>query len=530
MKNLFLAIAILFFASCKTVELESYVYNPEKDFKKSGIVYNLPKNFLKVEIVYTSRQEFKKVNGVDIKQKEFEPDVTIDKPIKVSSILMPDEDYEFRLTGKRISNEFFTKSTLDFNLTQNGILKSIDSEVEDKSVEFGESLIMTTANIARAVGNPTSQLTKSTLSNFSKTTPFLDATKAATQFKRDKVLVNRIAEEFDKLQLTLLEDKEIVVKNYDQELFNEIKKLNAQLIKTKKKDELTLITSKVKHLQTQVIEYQSKNKTFYKTTDVKYSVIIDPFQYYKRDVISTDSTSNGTVYKHKINPLHLFPDIKEKTIPEIKISISKDAGVRLKNSNPFQVDSLRNKLINGVVVRHPSSSKIDLDVNDKLYASEVVFLGQLGNTSILPVKVKRGGKVVTAIKFDPATGAIAQHKIEASSSSEKIGKSLVKSSKTLQETIDYLNYEKKIKELNAKKSELTLNNDIVALEDTSLDNQLANLTKEEQIITLQNKIKELTTLPNDNSGFETALNSLKQKQQLLELEIAIKDLENKFKE
>ncbi len=528
MKRLLFVFAILSFTHCKIIELESYVYNPKTDFNKAGIVYNLPKNFLKVEIVYTVRQEFKKVNGVDIKQKGVEPDVSIDKPIKVSSILMPDEEYEFRLTGKRISNKFFTKSTLDFNLTQNGVLKSIDADIEDQSIEFGESLVMSTANIARSVGNPASQVTSPTLSKFSETIPFLNATKAATQWRRDTELVDRLAVEFDKLQLALFEGNKIIIKTYDQELFDEIKKLNNNLINAKKKEEVALILSKIKHLQDQVIAYQVKNKTFFKTTDIKYSVIVDPFEVYERNELKTDN-SDSSIFKHKIYPIHLFPDIKNKEIPKVKISISKETTNAL-SANPFENDSLKNELITGVVVRHPSSSKIDLDIDDKLYASEVLFLGQLGNTSVLPIKVKRGGKMVTAIKFDPVTGAIAQHKIEASSSSDKIGKSLVKSSKTLQETIDFLNYEKKIKELNAKKSELTLQNDIVALEDTSLDIQLANLTKEEQIITLQNKIKELSTLPNDNSEFESTLNFLKQKQQLLELEIAIKNLEDSLKE
>jgi hypothetical protein len=515
------SLILLSFFSCKTVELESYTYDSENDFDKRGIIYSLPKNLIKVEIVYTMRQEFERINGVEIKSKEVIPDITIDKPINVSSILMPDKDYEFILTGERITNDFFTKSTLDFILTQNGILKSIDSDIDDKSIEFGESLIMTTANIARAVGDPTSSLKNKTIRDLIGSLGLKENVVVAF------IPTDSIGEGLENVNniwtMDQLKDDQIKEEKeeYDQELFKAIKDLNKKLIKTSKKEEVNLIKSKIGHLQSQIDVYQLKNKIFFKTTDIKYTVIIDPFETYRRDELYTTHDSITHVFSHAIYPIHLFPE-NTKVIPKIKISISYDPSKGLNQNSRFVHDSL----INGIVVRHPSSSKIDLDIDEKLFANEVVFLGQLGNTSVLPIKVKRAGKIVTAIKFDPTTGAIAQHKIVATSSSQNIGKSLVKSSKTLQETIDYLNYEKGIKELNARKAELTLGNEITALKDT----ELADLNKQEKIIILQKRIDALNKEKDDNTDFDKAVKELEQKQRLLVLEIEIKKLQDQLKD
>ena len=98
----------------------------------------------------------------------------------------------------------------------------------------------------------------------------------------------------------------------------------------------------------------------------------------------------------------------------------------------------------------------------------------------------------------------------------------------MQETIDYLKYEKGIKELTARKAELTLGNEITTLRDTELDKQLADLTKQEQIILLRKKIAELNEGEEDNSAFDETVKELQQKQKLLELEILIKELQDKL--
>lgn len=466
-KYILITLVTILFSGCKTVELESYVYaDKKKEYNKPGIVYSLPKNILKVEITYTTKKQYRMINGIESLEENFTPEISIDNPIKVSSILVPDETFTYRLTGERISNDFFAKSTLDFNLTRNGILKSIDSDVEDESVEFGESLILTASNIIQP---------------------------GVSLMKYDK----------DNAQ------------TYDLELYEEIQQLNSNLIKEKEKSKVDLIISKIKHLEAQIEKYRFLNKIYFKSTNEKYTVHIDPFHAYeKNEELKTEV--QGIVYNHTIHPTGLFSE----SIPKVQIVIRKN--------NPLKVNPFINAedKIHGVVIRHPANSKIDLIVDENLVASEIVYLGQLGNISILPVKIKRGGKIKTTIKFDEVTGALSQHRIEATSSSEKIGKSLVKSSKTLRETIDFLKYEKEIKELQSTKDELQLIKDIKDIEDTEVD----DLTKQEKIIQLQKRIDELNKTPEDNKEFEEMVNALQQQQKLLELEIKLKELQNQLNE
>lgn len=496
------AIAVLF-SSC-SLSLESLKYVPEN--KSEGIVYSLPKNLIKVEITYTVREAFELINGKESKIPT-PPVVTIDKPINVISTLVADPNNSFVLSGDRISNNFVLKSTLDFNLTKDGILKGIDTDIDDQSVEFGEQLIISSGNIAKTIISPQSQAL--TL-----------LTNEINQISQQLLTANSDEQTMENLQQNLQRlILQISLLNYDTELAIKIRELNEEVFNNYNKDSITVILSKINHLENQLKAHQLNNKTFFKTTELKYTAVIDPFVKYNRDEIKTEEINN--VFKHNIKAKSIFPnDVLEASIPIATISLQNKAVENIEFSEKIE----------GIVVRHPASTKIDLEVDGNLYSSEIVSLAQLGNISTIPVKSKRAGKVKTALTFNEATGAISQHRIEASSGSEKVGKSLEKSSKTLQETIDYLNYEKEIKRLETVKSQSTLNNEIYNLNNTELSRELANLTTQEQILVLTNKINQLNENQTDPKVFENQVKELTQLQQMLELEIAIKKLQQQLKE
>jgi hypothetical protein len=107
---------------------------------------------------------------------------------------------------------------------------------------------------------------------------------------------------------------------------DEIEKLNEQYIKESKKENLNIIISKIAYLRSQIDLYRANNKFFYKTKEVKYIAILDPFvKYTSTPIITTEKASTNLkprVFIHAIKPNHLFPKNKDKsTIPEVKLSV-----------------------------------------------------------------------------------------------------------------------------------------------------------------------------------------------------------------
>lgn len=488
--------------SC-SVELKSIKYSESKI--SEGVVYNLPKNLVKIEVSYTVREPYELVNGVEKRMTNSEAIIAIEKPIKVISKLIADKSKSYVLTGDRITNNFFTKSTLDFNLTQDGLLKAIDTDIDDESAEFGEKLIISTGNIAKTFVAPQSKIASQLNAELASLMTQIQTVQSGTEEANQ---INLRMEELISQLFTL---------NYDSKLLTQIVILNEEFLSNNNKDSLNIISSKIKHLQSQIEWYQKNNKTFYKSKDIKYTAVIDPFIEYNRDEVKTEKV--GTKYSHKIKPKNIFPSsVPAKKIPEIKITLIDN------KQGEFTVDDE----VNGIVVRHPASTKVDLEVNDNLYGSEIIYLAQLGNISTIPIKSKRAGKVKTTIRFDPTTGAIAQHKIEANSGSSKIGKSLENSTKTIQETIEYLTFEKEIKRLEALKTESQLENEIFDLGNTELSRELSQLELNEKILLLKKKIDELNQGEVEATDFENTVKELEQQQKLLELEVLIKTLKEQI--
>lgn len=506
MKKESLAIILLVFVACSSCSssLNSTLYETTEN--KEGIVYSLPKNLIKVEITYTVKTPYELVNGIEHKLNSGQK-ISIDKPINILSTLEPNEDEAYVLSGSRISNNFFTKSNLDLKLSKKGLLTGIEVEIDDQSTEFGENLIISGTNLAKTLIAPTSQAA----SEIIKT---MDSVNDLKTHKN----ISDIEKHFLDLETKKLN---IQLKNitYDTYLFDEIRQLNQSYINNYNKDSIAIIKSKITHLTSQLQYFQLRNKTFYKSKELKYTALIDPFKKYSSNEIST-SIINGDTYNHKILPQHIFPKNLTNNIPKIEIQLVK------KNTASPKLPSN----VEGIVVRNSASTTINLKIDDALYGSEVVFLAQLGNISTIPVKSKRAGKIKTSIKFNEFTGAIAQHTIEADAGSDKVGKSLVKSSETLQETIDYLKYQKGIKELEALKGELTLNNEIYGLSNQELTREFNTLTDEQKILTLKKTIDELKKDETDPSEFDKKLKELQDQQAILNLELAIKQIKDQLKE
>lgn len=431
--------ATVFWFSCKPIALESYCCQDfQKDTLQEGIVYSLPKTLLKVEVPFALLREFQKING-RATATSVAPKVEVFGSIQVSSKIVPDDKYSFRLSGNRISNNFFTKANLDFTLTEEGLLRSIDTDIEDEGAVFAENLILATANIARLLP-PIS-------------------------------LLGTRGEET----------------TYEDELLDTIKNLDRALLGTTKKEEVALIKSKIAHLKLQLNHYQENNTTYYDTLSIKHKVLLDPFKVYQQDGIYTKRFQKDgmDIYHHTIDATYLFKEVKT-AVPKVALVVAKKNGSAVDHKSFFGEEP-----IGGIVVRNPATSQVKILLDGRPVESDLVPLAQLGNLSVLPVKVKRAGKVITEIRFHETSGALKQHKINAQSSANGTGKALTSGFEAIKETVDFLRYEKGILDLRAVRDQIMLKNELKDLERTQTDILIDELSEKEQQLLLERRILEL---------------------------------------
>src|SRR5690606_16088947 len=155
------------------------------------------------------------------------------------------------------------------------------------------------------------------------------------------------------------------------------------------------------------------------------------------------------------------------------------------------------------VYRTPSNVNIDITSNGNLLANNSMYLAQFGKITMVPVDSKKGGKKKTSLIFSSITGSLINQKVVAGSSSEKLSKSIKNSIEAVNETVEYLKFESKIKELEKQKSIKDLKDSLKEPED---------------------EVKESET------EFEKQLREAKEKQQILELELLIKQIQKQIKE
>ncbi|QXP67350.1 DUF4831 family protein [Polaribacter sp. AHE13PA] len=443
-KTIYLILTCLVLISCSK---SLYTSNYETD--KKGISYNLPKNLLKIEVVYTINEPRYIDNGEDKKLIGEFPKITIEDPVSISTVLVADKSKTYLITSNEISNSFFLKSDIDIKLSDNGLLSSIDSEIDDNSIDFAENIVISSAKLAKTLAVP----------GFHKGSPYLDGQLEATR----------------------------------KEIYDFIIKIQRDIIKIKKKEDLELALKKVDFYKSQ-IEWSLKNfKTYYKKTKIKYTIIIDPTEKYTKKGISS-IIENNKIY-HNILPTHIFSE-GSKFNDTISIEIPQT------KENLF--DPLKGKeQVQGIVYRAPSNVNIDITSNKNLLGTTSIYLAQFGKTSVIPVDSKKGGKKKTSLVFSSITGGLVNQKVVAGSSSEKLSKSIKNSVDAVSETIEYLKFEAEIKEL----------------------------TKEKSIKDLKDSLKDPEEVEEESeTEFERLLRETTEKQQILELELLIRQIQKQIED
>jgi hypothetical protein len=448
-KLLYLGIIILTLTACSK-SLHTSLYDENSTIKNNGVAYNLPMNLLKVEITYTVNEPRIIINGKDesLTPKE-QTKITIEDPIIVSSLLVADKSKTYLIKSHGISKNFFLKSDVDIKLSDNGLLSSIDSDIEDNSIDFAENLIVSTVKLAKSVTAP----------NF---IPTLSGHLSSENFflNEDAVL--------------------------DGKSYKAILDIQENILAIKKKEELELAIKKIEFYKNQIDWYQKNFKTYIKKSKVKYTIIVDPAKIYSKKG-SWSLVENNKIY-HNIFPAYIFPNgsILEDTIT-----------LELPKINSIPFDSLNGQnSIRGIVYRSPSNVNIDITSNGNLLANNSIYLAQFGRTSILTVDSKRGGKKKTSLIFSSITGGLTNQKVVAGSSSEKLSKSIKNSMEAVNETVEYLKFEAEIKDLEKQNSIKSLKDSLKEVEEieeseTEFEKKLREANEKQQLLDLELLIKKL---------------------------------------
>jgi hypothetical protein len=463
--------------SCGNVKLFSIpAENAISASDREGILYNLPKNLLKVEVTYTVYEPRVMSNGVDSRAGE-PAMITMETPLTVSTIVVPDEEQAFVLKQDRFSDDLFITSTISSKLTNEGLLLAVDADVEDKTIEVGEALLISAAKIAKTVAAPI---------------PLVPSSDGDPNGKQAFSQADIDAQEA-----------------YHDQLMAQIVQLQKNRVAVTDKVKLEVLNSQIAETQKLLAWHLERNRTYQKKHEVKYTVIIDPqTKYAGMEGVTTDTSQSADgalcIIDHTIQPTHLFKElgpVSETPRVTLRISIAHD---RITNSGAEDRKGLvgKDKRIAGIVTRTPWAANVELgiataDGKPAMIGNNVAYLPQLGDMTSLPVVAKRGGKVKTKLVFDQAKGTLTEYSVEKGSPAEKAAAATSKVTDSTVEAYDYLKYDKAKKELE-----------------------------------LQKQLKDLKASLADDpapSDFDNQLQSLEQQQQLLDMMLKIKDLEAKIK-
>jgi hypothetical protein len=145
-RNIIPLISILFLSGCTTT-LEVYdLSRIEEEPKPFGVLYNLPETEFQVEVVRTLVEcNLKKTYSQPIKL-----DVKWQSSVSVK-IEYPSDPKEAYLISYLSLNKVFKKSSLSITQHSNGMLKSINADIEDRTAAVSANIIKGAINVAKLV-------------------------------------------------------------------------------------------------------------------------------------------------------------------------------------------------------------------------------------------------------------------------------------------------------------------------------------------------------------------------------------------
>jgi hypothetical protein len=383
-KFTFTALTVLSLIQGCTFRINTVKYDSKLPLKKNDLFYHLPKTNLSVTIIYKIIETTRVINGVS-KTPTVEYQV---KNIDVKTFSSNDHTQLYIARGKNIAHKFFLKENIDFKFNDKGVIQTVETSFEDKSLESTESVLKGVAAIIKTI----------TLAGAGDEN-YLQEVKAKIS-KAYTDLLNAIAKNNEK----------------------DIAKFKSQL-----KNYYELLQS-----------YSDNNKEVIKESEKTYTFFIDP------DKTSTVSNKKEII----IQPVDEMPEVK--LIIEMNTSDNKtqvlatDKRKKDDVSIPGLLYPIPATLRTSVTVATTGGASQSIYENNITYA-------QYGNFGLVPVTSKLFTSRKTNLEFSSTTGALTTYKTESGSSSENLSKTIENSANLLKSTLTEIKYDNKIDALKKQK-------------------------------------------------------------------------------
>lgn len=393
-----IVVCFIFLGSgCSTKSLYISQYNGSLT---EGIVYFLPKRVLKLTITYTARQKIKVEHAYETEIGT--RTVVIKEPVELETLLIPDQENAFVITGKDISDDVFLESGFYIELDDYGHLHSISSEVSSKALDVAKGIVTSGIKIAKLVA------------------------VAGEEEEEKPEVIKKIFTAITKAY----NDLEVLTNDLSYEKLKELEKL----------------AGLIENLHNMVEDYQYENKEYYKETEYTYTTILDPGTFKKKEKGSV------SVYEHIVKPkFNLAKDLSPIGLPPLRVVLEIPAQEfdSIKKIDPGQKKR-------GIIYRIPvpALTRIFANVENTQIFSDYISFPQFGPMAIAMVGSTKGLKNRrTRIKFSSETGGLLVYDASSESSAVKMVKGLEESISSLQEAILELKYDLKRQEIE-KKAEL----------------------------------------------------------------------------
>jgi len=392
----FLTLFVFLIAGCGTVSLKSVPY---QNGLAKGAAYSTPVKVVAVDVSYVKQQKSRKIFGHTV-----ESDNRIPKIIALSASIteetQPDPRNIFIVDVDQILNAGTLSASLDYNFTDEGLLSSASSDLQDKKKEIIEQTAGASLSLAKLV--------------------------AIAQKKKNPV--EELPLEIQPIARRIMAIYKKIGKS-DEELAPESAKpakKAAEGSKIRKK-----LMTELKKLHAEIKFYTENNQEITTTSDVKSVRFIVPYDLSgfvgpKKDYGSADS-----YYETTFSLGGLVQEVTDTFAPKIKVRLYITEEMKGLAGKTFAKEA------DGFVHRLPIATRLVVRIENPgmgKFNSINAYVGmpQLSRFFNVPVKNKHFGKRKTKLKFSAATGGLIHFGATSDSSYEQMAKTANKTAGAIQ--------------------------------------------------------------------------------------------------
>jgi hypothetical protein len=357
-----------------------------------GIPYMLPKSLLKLDITYTVRDESTLEHSAEKLNKITR--VTVEKPIKISQVFVPDNSKVLSLSVDNIADSAFLESALNYTFDGTGVIKSISADTKDHTLETVGNAVsagLKVASIAAAAGADIP----------ADLQPYVD---------RIEALYREMGAQSGKV---------------------DTKQIKAGL------DEIKLWESVIS-------EYRKANAKTVKESEVEYATVLDV----DRDCVTDDAGTRCT-----IAPNRLIHDLPAAAMPPVIVTLSITSND--KRNSELRIDDTA--AYDGILYRLPKAATMTIEANSsrtQVYKNNI-FLPQYGQVYVANVSTKSMADRKTELEFNQNTGGLNFYKVTSGSSADKALEKTSSMAADVQKSVLDLKYNLETGDLKAQKDLVT---------------------------------------------------------------------------